>query len=105
MTGKGRNLLCAMKVGAQEFEAPTVFAGAESIKSTPLVLRQFILPGKKGDRWWMTCMESVRKKTVCRFWENRWSMGAASGFSGGYAEISGSCRSCKKYKMPGDHKS
>ncbi len=41
----------SMKVGARSLKHLPVFAGAESIKSTPLVLRQFILPGKKGDRW------------------------------------------------------
>ncbi len=45
----------------------------------------------------MTCMESVKERRQCAdSGRTGGAMGAASGFSGGYAEISGSCRSCKK---------
>ena len=54
----------------------------------------------------MTCMRICKKEDSVQILGEQvepWEL--LQRFSGGYAEISGSCRSCKKYKMSGDHKS
>ena len=70
----------SMKVGAQEFEAPTCICRRGEHKEYTIGLEAVYFAREKGGQMVDDLYGICKKETVCRFWENRWSHGSCFRF-------------------------